>query len=103
MVLLYSVEHVHGGLPYALATVPVDAQLFKATDICSPLPLYRRIESRPLNYPRSGVAVHALGFMPGVLTIISREMVTIPRVELGGIALATQNWPMIAGRLSTYA
>ncbi len=54
-------------------------------------------------FPRSGVAVHALGFMPEVLTIISGEMVTIPRVELGGIALATQNWPMIAGRLSTYA
>ncbi len=33
MVLLYSVEHVHVGLPYALATVPVDAQLFKATDM----------------------------------------------------------------------
>ena len=33
--------------------------------------------------PRSGLAEHAPGFMPGVLTTISREMVTIPRVELG--------------------
>jgi hypothetical protein len=33
VVLLYSAEHVHTGLPYALATVPVDAQLFEATDI----------------------------------------------------------------------
>lgn len=41
----------------------------------------------------SGIAVHAPGFMPGVLTTHSREMVTIPRVELGGIAGTVEvNW-----------
>ena len=42
-----------------------------------------------VQYPRSGFAVHAPGFMPGVLTTLSRDMVTIPRVELRGFALAT--------------
>ena len=42
-----------------------------------------------IQYPQSGDAVHARGFMSGVLTIISRDMVTIPRVKLGGIARAT--------------
>ena len=46
---------------------------------------------RPLRFLKTLLAaVHALGFMPGVLTTISREMVTIPRVELGGIVLSTQ-------------
>ena len=51
--------------------------------------LERRRASRGqrVQYPRSGFAVHAPGFMPGVLTTLSRDMVTIPRVELGGIAL----------------
>ena len=53
--------------------------------------LERRRASRGqrVQYLRSGFAVHAPGFMPGVLTTLSRDMVTIPRVELGGIALAT--------------
>jgi hypothetical protein len=49
-------------------------------------------ESWPARVPStpSGFAGHAPGFMPGVLTIRSREMVKIPRDKLGGIALATQ-------------
>ena len=31
--LLYSAEHVHTGLPYALASVPVEAERFNATDM----------------------------------------------------------------------
>ena len=46
--------------------------------------------------------------MPGVLTTVSREMVTIPRVKLGGIALATHavDWRLrfagsVAGRVGS--
>jgi len=37
-------------------------------------------------------AEHAPGLMPGVLTIHSREKVTIPRDKLGGIALRVQQY-----------
>ena len=38
--------------------------------------------------------LHAAGFMPGVLTITSRMMVTIPRDKLGGISISA-HWQRV--------